>query len=435
MSFKRNNKMEQITMDDSFYRLSARNQKIVLGSWAKDFAEIVFPAINEERFSVLYSKNDFSRPNTPVNIVVGALILKESNGLTDQELMESICCDVRYQYALHTTHLAEQPISDRSFSRFRERLYHHEMESGRDLLAEEMKDLTDIYAKYMNLHSNLKRMDSLMVATHSKKMSRLEIIYQVNSNAVRLLHEHGADELIAQELLHYMASDDMNKVIYHCKGEEAQPRLERALRETELLLQIMQEEQWHEYKAYQLLVRAAKEQGNQDGNGQLKPKDNQEIRPDSLQNPSDPDATYRKKAGKDHKGYVANLVETIGENGNSLITEVAFETNQHSDSAFLKEYVEGRGEESEPETMITDGAYGGQENQELAEKHQVTLVTTALTSKLPNEIYADFEMSEDEDENNINNFENSGNRNPNKFEERKDQSSQEDSEDDRLNTD
>ena len=49
--------------------------------------------------------------------------------------------------------------------------------------------------------------------------------------------------------------------------------------------------------------------------------------------------------------------------------------------------------------------------------------------------YNDYDMSEDEDENNINNFENSGNRNPNKFEERKDQSSQEDSEDDRLNTD
>ena len=81
MSFKRNEKMEQITLDDSFYRLSDRNQKIVLSSWAKDFAEVVFPAINEDRFSVLYSDKSFSRPNTPVNIIVGALILKENGGL------------------------------------------------------------------------------------------------------------------------------------------------------------------------------------------------------------------------------------------------------------------------------------------------------------------------------------------------------------------
>ena len=52
-------------------------------------------------------------------------MLKENNGLTDDELVESICCDVRYQYALHTTHLAEQ-----TFSRFRERLYNYEMETG-----------------------------------------------------------------------------------------------------------------------------------------------------------------------------------------------------------------------------------------------------------------------------------------------------------------
>ena len=126
MSFKRNEKMEQISFEDSFCRLSERNQKIVMQSWAKDFAEVVFPAINEDRFSVLYSANDATRPNIPVNIIIGALLLKEQNGLSDSELMESICCDVRYQYALHTTHLTEQPVSDRTFSRFRERLYRYE---------------------------------------------------------------------------------------------------------------------------------------------------------------------------------------------------------------------------------------------------------------------------------------------------------------------
>lgn len=50
-------------------------------------------------------------------------MLKEMLGLSDDELMDSICCDVRFQYALHTTSFEEQPISDRTFSRFRERLY------------------------------------------------------------------------------------------------------------------------------------------------------------------------------------------------------------------------------------------------------------------------------------------------------------------------
>src|SRR5665647_1360752 len=137
MSFKTND-FQQITLDDRFHSTSSRTQKMVLDSWAKDFAEIVFPAINEERFSVLYSSNHFSRPNTPVNFTIGAFMLKEMLGLTDDELVNSICCDIRFQYALHTTSCDEQPVSDRTFSRMRERIYNYEMESGVDLLNDEM---------------------------------------------------------------------------------------------------------------------------------------------------------------------------------------------------------------------------------------------------------------------------------------------------------
>ena len=48
-------------------------------SWCKNFADIVFPAINEERFSVRYSENHAARPNTPVNFIVGSL--KELNSV------------------------------------------------------------------------------------------------------------------------------------------------------------------------------------------------------------------------------------------------------------------------------------------------------------------------------------------------------------------
>ena len=157
-------------------------------SWCKNFADIVFPAINEERFSVRYSENHAARPNTPVNFIVGSLMLKENNGLTDEELVESICCDVRYQYALHTTHLTERPVSERTFSHFHERLYNCEMETDRNLLEEKMMYLADTYAKYMDLNSNVKRMDCLMVASRCKRMSRLEIIYQTTANAVRLIY-------------------------------------------------------------------------------------------------------------------------------------------------------------------------------------------------------------------------------------------------------
>ncbi len=394
MSFKPN-KHQQITFDDSFINLSPRTQKIISSSWCKDFADIVFPAINEERFAVLYSDNKFSRPNTPVNFIVGALILKENAGNSDDELVESICCDVRYQYALHTTHLSEQPVSDRTFSRFRERLYNYELESGRNLLEEEMMHLSEVFARYMNLNSNIKRMDSLMVASRSKRMSRLEIIYTTTANAVRLIHRLGGDDLIAPELMHYLDADDYNQVIYYCKGEDVSPRLEKALREAERVKSIMSGDDWCEFQEYQLLVRVLLEQSSKDESGNTVAKAKNEISSSSLQNPSDPDATYRRKAGKNHKGYVGNIIETVGEDGNSLITGVGYENNIHSDSAFCKEYLAGREDGADAEIMIADGAYSGKENRELAESKNTELITTALSGRETNPIFAEFVFSED----------------------------------------
>lgn len=394
MSFKIN-EYQQITLNDSFINLSPRTQKIIMNSWCKDFADIVFPAINEERFAVLYSSNNASRPNTPINFIIGSLMLKENNGLTDDELVESICCDVRYQYALHTTHLAEQPVSDRTFSRFRERLYNYEMETGANLLEEEMLHLADVYARYMNLHSNVKRMDSMMIASRCKRMSRLEIIYQTTANAVNLIHRLGHDELISSEFHHYLDADDHNQMIHYCKTEDVSPRLEKVLQEAQAVKNLMSDEIWYSFSEYQLLLRVLKEQGSVDEEGNLHACDKKEVSSSSLQNPSDPDATYRSKAGKSHKGYVGNVVETVGEAGDSLIIGMSFEENTHSDSAFCKEHLENRPDNAESEIMITDGAYGSQKNQMLAESKNTELVTTALTGKTVDKFYAGFQFSED----------------------------------------
>ena len=133
-------------MDDSFEQLSDRKKKVVLKSWAKGFADVVFPAINSDAFKVLYKDSPASRPATPANYVIGALLIKEMFGLTDDETVEMIQCDVRAQYALHSTSLQEQPVSDRTFSRFRERLYNYERETGEDLLKEEMQNLSEIFS-------------------------------------------------------------------------------------------------------------------------------------------------------------------------------------------------------------------------------------------------------------------------------------------------
>ena len=76
MSFVKNDN-QQLTVLDSTFNLTEREKRMLEKSWAKTFADKVFPAIDENIFSVLYSEKA-SRPNTPVNVIVGALILKEA---------------------------------------------------------------------------------------------------------------------------------------------------------------------------------------------------------------------------------------------------------------------------------------------------------------------------------------------------------------------
>lgn len=128
MSFKVNSS-QQISFNDSVFSLTAREKKALDNSWAKIFADEIFPNIDEERFSVLYSSKA-SRPNAPVNVIIGALIIKELFDYSDDEIVENLMLDLHLQYALHTTSFEEQPISDKTLSRFRSRCYNYETTHG-----------------------------------------------------------------------------------------------------------------------------------------------------------------------------------------------------------------------------------------------------------------------------------------------------------------
>ena len=388
------NKAQQMSIYDSYLKLPRHIQKLVENSWAKDFAEYVFPNINEERFSVLYSEEG-SRPNTPINVLIGSMMLKEYFGQSEEELLMSIYCDVLYQYALHLTQMEKPPVSDRSWSRFRERLERYEEKHGRDLMKEEMESLARITAEHMGLKGNVKRMDNLMIASRCKRMGRLEILYTVNEHGVRLLNRLGICEYIPEGCMHYLEEDDRNSVIYRCRGEEAESRIERAIRESQALRKALEEAGLTEEEEYELLARVIDEQTEADEDGERRAKDKREISPNSLQNPSDPDATYRRKAGKDHTGYVGNLVETVSDNGLGVITTMDYEQNIYSDPQFLRDYLEQRPEDAPAETLVTDGAYGGQENINKAKEKGVELVTTGLSGRDPEIIMGEFKLSED----------------------------------------
>lgn len=148
-----------------------------------------------------------------------------------------------------------------------------------------------------------------------------------------------------------------------------------------------------EITEYQLLVRCLSEQTIvEDGKRRLRTKEDGGMSSDMLQSPADPDATYREKADKQHRGYVANVEESVGENG-SVVTGYQYETKNTSDSAMLKDHLE-KMEEQEKETLVvTDGAYAGEENAKLAAEKNVKLVTTDLPGSDVPEILGGYELN------------------------------------------
>lgn len=394
MGFKLNSD-SQMSIFDRFLTMTEREQRIILKSWAKDFFDNVFPYINEERFSVLYC-NDNGRPNTPINVIIGMLIIKTMFGDTDEELVESCITDTRYQYALGLTSFKEIPISDRTPSRFRERLYQYELETGIDLLKEEMKSLANHFADFLNIKPKAYRMDSLMVDSHCKNMGRLELICTVTQNLVKQFVEIEGEEKLAEELKIYLNQDNKNSITYHMKDVDVTTRLEGLVKDA-YKIYLLCGEKYNENEDYKLMKRLLGEQTKKEGE-KVVIKENKEIAPTSLQNPSDPEATYRRKANKDYTGYTGNVVEVCGERSENLIVDFEFEKNTYSDSEFGKKAIENLGKQEERVALIGDGAFSGEENIEKAEEKNIELITTNLTGKIPNEIESEFEIDEEKKE-------------------------------------
>ena len=338
MSFA-TNQSQQISLFDATLNLTVREKRLLEKSWAKCFAENIFPKIDEEPFSVLYSDRP-SRHNTPVNVIIGALILKEMFGLTDQEIVDTLPFDIRYQYALHTTSFEEQPLNERTLGRFRARCNSYEEMTGIDLIHDCIVKLSSGMADMMKLNTGMRRMDSLMVASNIKKMSRLELLYTCVSNLARLMKNLN-DSALPEGLLHYTDDDDHNKVLYHNRSEDTDSKTEQILKDAALIISACGS-RYDEYR-----------------------------------------------------GYTANVVEVADDNHNSITVDYQYEKNTYSDSQFLKDYIEQQPDDGPHAILTTDGGYCGMENSKLAESKKITLVTTDLKGTEVSDHWADFEFNED----------------------------------------
>ena len=86
--FKKNLKHKQADIFGVSSILPASYMEDIEESEAKAFYELIFSNIREEDFSCLYSK-EFSRPNAPINCIMGGFILQTKRHWSVAELLNS----------------------------------------------------------------------------------------------------------------------------------------------------------------------------------------------------------------------------------------------------------------------------------------------------------------------------------------------------------
>ncbi len=397
MSFCRNTS-QQLNVFDAIYQLTEREQKRLKNSWAEKFGHEVFPLINEERFSVLYSNNPATRPNNPVNVYVGLLMLRELFDQTDEEALDSLMFDVRYQYALHTTSLKEQPVSKNSLTNFRTAVYRYNEENGVDLIQQEVESHAEEFTKLLNIKDRTVRMDSMMISSSCKKLSRLEIIYSCVSRLIVEINKEDAS-LLSEKFKVYLKEEHRNDTIYRCKDKDLDSKMKLLTADAIELFSLCRGTSLEPSDDYQLLARMLGEQTLiSEGICELKPS--KEISPESLQNPTDPDATYRRKANKNYIGYTANFAESFDEQ-HRIITHYDLQPNTYSDQKFSDDYLEKQGKQDEELRVLVDGAYYSEEISKNAEKNNIKMIPTNLVGRNPSSEKTGYEQFDIDESNHI----------------------------------
>lgn len=369
---------QQMNVFDSYLRLTDRERKLLNNTWAEKFSNEIFPLINEERFSGIYSDNPATRPNNPVNVYFGLLMLREIFSQSDVEAIESLMFDVRYQYALHTSSFSEQPVSKNSLSNFRTAVYRYNEVHNVDLIQEEIESHAKAFAKLLKIDDRIMRMDSLMISSSCKKLSRLEIMYSCVSRLIKDINE-SEPSLLPGKFVPYLEEGHRNDTIYRCRDKDIQSKYDTVVADAVELYNLCKGTALEAGEDFQNLARMLGDQTRATGNKtELKP--GKEISPESLQNPTDPDATYRKKGSKEHIGYVANVAERF-DGANSIITHYDMKQNTYSDKAFADDIIEKLGQQEAPTKVLVDGAYYSGEISVKAAKNNLEFIPTDLVGR------------------------------------------------------
>ena len=249
--FVANKKHHQKALFSSVTMLPKKQWERLEKSWAKTFYEEVFSRIEEENFAILYS-DKHSRPNVPVNVLVGLEILKDGNGWTDEEMHSNFSYNVQVRYALGLENLDEGHFELRTTYNFRKRLVQHMQETGENLLEVCFEQVTEEQMIAYEVKGKIQRVDSKQIASNIRETTRLRLLVEIMRRVYRMLDV--GDKLAYHESFSGYIKGTSGQYIYRLKGEKHQTHIEKIGKEMAELLPKLSEK-YATDAGYQMLER------------------------------------------------------------------------------------------------------------------------------------------------------------------------------------
>ena len=222
--FRQNRRHLQIPLTSHVDELPEKLRKRLEKSWAGIFYREFFCRLNEKLFEVLYADCP-SRPNVPVNVLVGLEFLKAGNGWTDEEMYDEFGYDVQVRYALGYRQLGEGDYDLRTQYYFRERLSRYMQATGINLLDQAFEQVTDAQTAAFKLKTGKQRMDSTQVASNIRQMGRVQLLVEVLQRVHRMLNEVD-QEHYAEAFAPYIKGH-AGQYVYRMKHEETSSHLQQ----------------------------------------------------------------------------------------------------------------------------------------------------------------------------------------------------------------
>jgi IS5 family transposase len=332
---------------------------------------------------------DNGRPTKDLRSVTGAIILQHMHNLSDLETCEKYEFDNLWFEALGLAN-----VMDRDLSISPKTLWNHsEKLATSGLLQEILDSVNQNLATVAKVDFRCQRLDSTHVCSNMAKLSRIQLFYKIVKKFLVSLKKGLKDRLVLVDkavLDRYLSEDSENSnssynFFGQTKSGERGKNLDSVAADMYTLIALFEDDKAvTKTMAFQNLVRVFSEQCVVDPDccdeaTKVKAKDPKLVPSNSLQNPSDPEATY---SGHKGQGYQVQLMETCsetkeeGEKSVNLITYVKFEqAHEHDSHALLPAIEETENSGVKPEIISADTAYGSDENVQKAEELGVKVIS------------------------------------------------------------